>query len=129
MNRNYHTRPRKVLVVDDDPIIRDMMIDILDFEGYAISTARHGLEALEILRGDEHYLVFLDVMMPVLDGQEVCAILQAEPELRRRHVVVLMSAVDKLAEVPSLIDFVDTIMPKPFSVDDVLRIVQPYMEE
>jgi len=128
MNQNHHNKPRKVLVVDDDPIIRDMMVDILDFEGYAISTARHGLEALEILRGEEHYLVFLDVMMPVLDGQEVCAVLQAESEVRGRHVIVLMSAMDKIAEVSSLINFVDTIMPKPFSVDDVLRIVQPYME-
>ena len=67
-------------------------------------------------------------MMPVLDGQEVCAVLQAESEVRGRHVIVLMSAMDKITEVSSLINFVDTIMPKPFSVDDVLRIVQPYME-
>ncbi len=126
MNQNNKTR--KILVVDDDPIIRDMMVDILSFEGYPIDTARHGLEAMEILRGEESYLVFLDVMMPVLDGKEVCAILEAEPHLRNRHVIVLMSAVDKLAEVSSLIKNVDATMPKPFSVDDVLRIVLPYME-
>ncbi|TMB83650.1 MAG: response regulator, partial [Chloroflexi bacterium] len=80
MNQNNKTR--KILVVDDDPIIRDMMVDILSFEGYSIDTARHGLEAMEILRGEESYLVFLDVMMPVLDGKEVCAILEAEPQLR-----------------------------------------------
>ena len=80
MNQNNKTR--KILVVDDDPIIRDMMVDILSLEGYSIDTARHGLEAMEILRGEESYLVFLDVMMPVLDGKEVCAILAAEPHLR-----------------------------------------------
>ena len=126
MNQNNKTR--KILVVDDDPIIRDMMVDILSFEGYSIDTARHGLEAMEILRGEESYLVFLDVMMPVLDGKEVCAILEAEPQLRNRHFIVLMSAVDKLAEVSSLIKNVDATMPKPFSVDDVLGIVLPYME-
>ena len=126
MNQNNKTR--KILVVDDDPIIRDMMVDILSFEGYSIDTARHGLEAMEILRGEESYLVFLDVMMPVLDGKEVCAILEAEPDLRDRHVIVLMSAVDKLAEVPSLIKNVNASMPKPFSVDDVVSIVQPFME-
>ena len=125
---NQHNRPRKILVVDDDPIIRDMMVDILSFEGYSIDTARHGLEAMEILRGEESYLVFLDVMMPVLDGKEVCAILEAEPQLRNRHFIVLMSAVDKLAEVSSLIKNVDATMPKPFSVDDVVGIVLPYME-
>jgi CheY-like chemotaxis protein len=126
MNQNNKTR--KILVVDDDPIIRDMMVDILSLEGYPIDTARHGLEAMEILRGEESYLVFLDIMMPVLDGKEVCAILEAEPHLRNRHFIVLMSAVDKLAEVSSLIKNVDATMPKPFSVDDVLRFVLPYME-
>ena len=125
---NQHNRPRKILVVDDDPIIRDMMVDILSLEGYSIDTARHGLEAMEILRGEESYLVFLDVMMPVLDGKEVCAILEAEPQLRNRHFIVLMSAVDKLAEVSSLIKNVDATMPKPFSVDDVVGIVQPFIE-
>ena len=126
MNQNNKTR--KILVVDDDPIIRDMMVDILSLEGYPIDTARHGLEAMEILRGEESYLVFLDIMMPVLDGKEVCAILEAEPQLRNRHFIVLMSAVDKLAEVSSLIKNVDATMPKPFSVDDVVGIVLPYME-
>ena len=126
MNQNNKTR--KILVVDDDPIIRDMMVDILSLEGYPIDTARHGLEAMEILHGEESYLVFLDVMMPVLDGKEVCAILEAEPQLRNRHFIVLMSAVDKLAEVSSLIKNVDATMPKPFSVDDVVGIVLPYME-
>jgi len=125
---NQYNKTRKILVVDDDPIIRDMMVDILSLEGYPIDTARHGLEAMEILRGEESYLVFLDVMMPVLDGKEVCAILEAEPHLRNRHFIVLMSAVDKLAEVSSLIKNVDATMPKPFSVDDVVGIVLPYME-
>ena len=127
MNQNHNNKPLKVLVVDDDAIIRDMMIDILDFEGYTVRTARHGLEALEMLRGDEDYLVFLDLMMPVLNGQEVCTILKAEPELRRRHILVLMSAMDTLAEFPSIIDDVDTTMPKPFSVDDVLGTLEPYI--
>ena len=123
---NQDNKPRKILVVDDDPIIRDMMVDILSLEGYAIDTARHGLEAMEILRGEESYLVFLDVMMPILDGKQVCEILEAEPQLRKRHIIVLMSAVDKLAEVSSLVN-ADATMPKPFFVDDVVRIVEPYM--
>ena len=111
-------------MVDDDPIIRDMMVDILSMEGYPAHTARHGLEAMEMLRGEENYLVFLDVMMPVLDGKEVCAILEAEPTLRSRHVIVLMSAMDKLAEVSFLTQNVDATMPKPFSVDDLLEVVE-----
>ena len=125
---SQQNKNRKILVVDDDPIIRDMMVDILSLEGYPIRTARHGLEAMDILRGEENYLVFLDVMMPVLDGKEVCAILETEPHLRSRHVIVLMSAVDKLAEVSSVIKNIDATMPKPFSVDDVMEVVEPFME-
>ncbi len=123
MNQNNTTR--KVLVADDDPVIRDMMADILDFEGYAISVARNGYEALQLLRGEEDFLVFLDIMMPGMSGKDVCAVLEAEPELRRRHVIVLMSAMDNLEEAASL--KVDAILQKPFLVEDLITILKPYM--
>lgn len=119
-------KPRKILVVDDDPIIRDMMVDILDLEGYPVQVARNGLQALEALQGDENFLVFLDLLMPVMSGKEVCLALASEPDLRRRHVIVLISALDRLAEAASL--NVNTVMPKPFSTDDVMRIVETYMQ-
>ena len=126
MNRYRHNKHRHMLVVDDDPIIRDMMVDILDFEGYSICTARNGSEALEMLRGDDDYLVLLDLMMPGMSGKEVCAILEAEPALRKRHVIILMSAMDRLDESTTL--RVDATIPKPFTVDDVLGALGPYLE-
>ena len=113
--------PRAILVVDDDQVIRDMMVDILELEGYAVRLARNGLEALDFLRGDERYLVFLDLMMPILNGKELCQILDVEPELRARHTIVLMSAMDKMDEAATL--NVDALMPKPFSVDDVVGMI------
>ncbi len=123
MNQNNKTR--KVLVVDDDPVIRDMMSDILGFEGYTISAARNGLEALQLLRSEEDYLVFLDIMMPGMSGKELCSMLEAEPHLRKRHIIVLMSAIDNLEEAASL--KVDAILQKPFVVDDVINTLEPYM--
>ncbi|QBD80490.1 response regulator [Ktedonosporobacter rubrisoli] len=120
------TESREILVVDDDPIIRDMMVDIFDLEGYPIRVARNGREALEKMRQGKRYLVFLDLMMPVMDGREVCLQLDAEPEVRKRHVIVVMSAMDNLAQAATL--NVEATMPKPFSVDNVLQIIQPYME-
>src|SRR5437660_8017468 len=102
MNQKVTPRPSKVLVVDDDPVIRDMMVDILDFEGYPIRVARNGHEALELLRGEENYLVFLDLLMPIISGKEVCEILDKDPALRSRHVIVLMSALDRLEEASVL---------------------------
>ena len=122
---NQPITTRKVLVVDDDPIIRDMMADILDFEGYATCVARNGYEALQMLRGAEDFLVFLDIMMPGMSGKEVCAVLQREPELRKRHVIVLMSALDNLEEAASL--KADAILQKPFLAEDLVTILEPYM--
>ncbi|GAC1565786.1 MAG: response regulator [Ktedonobacteraceae bacterium] len=123
MSQNVKTR--KVLVVDDDPIIRDMMVDMLEYEGFSLRVARNGLEALKLLRGDEGYLVFLDVMMPMMSGKEVCEQLEAEPGTRKRHKIFLMSALDKLEEVTSC--KVDGIITKPFVVDDVLQVLELHL--
>src|SRR5260370_16147307 len=100
--KNPAIRPLKVLVVDDDGVIRNMMVDILDCEGYQPELASNGKEALQILRNQESYLVFLDMMMPVFNGKEVCAILAKHPELRQRHIIVLMSALDNIDETYNL---------------------------
>ena len=119
------TKPAKVLVVDDDPVLRDMMVDMLDFEGYPIQIVRNGNEALNILRGEGNFLVFLDLMMPGLSGRDVCTILDAEPQVRNRHVIVLMTAMDKLDEAQSL--HVEKIIFKPFVVEDVMHVIGQYM--
>ena len=70
------SRPDNILVVDDDSIIRDMMVDIL--EGYPVVTARNGREALDKLSDGKRYLVFLDLMMPLMSGEELCQRLNAD---------------------------------------------------
>ena len=123
MNQNNQTR--KILVVDDDPVIRDMMADILEFEGHTISIARNGYEALQLLRSGEEYLVFLDIMMPVMSGKELCALIGREPYMREHHRIILMSAMDNLDEAATI--DVDAILQKPFVVDGVIDILEPYM--
>jgi CheY-like chemotaxis protein len=122
---NQYNTTRKILVVDDDPVIRDMMADILDFEGYSIVVARNGNEALQMLRSDQNFLVFLDIMMPGMNGKDLCAVLESDPHLRKRHIIILMSAMDNLEDAASL--DVDAILQKPFVVDDVIDILEPYM--
>ena len=120
-------RPRTVLVVDDDAVIRTMMAEIMDFEGYPTRLARNGMEALEFLRGEDSYVVFLDVMMPGMDGIQLCQILEGEPQVRNRHIIILMSALDTLTDIPAALD-INATMPKPFTVDDVFNIIGPYMQ-
>jgi CheY-like chemotaxis protein len=128
MTNQEHVRPQRILIVDDEAVIRDMMVDILDLEGYPVEVARNGQEALEkVLHSQSNagYLIFLDLMMPVLDGYEFCHALDTEPGLRQKQVVVIMSALDQLAKASSL--HADAAMPKPFVMDDVLKVIQQYM--
>ncbi|HEY3993880.1 MAG TPA: response regulator [Ktedonobacteraceae bacterium] len=122
---NASVRPQKIVVVDDDPIIRDMMADLLESEGYTAVLVRNGQEALRLLQGPESYLVFLDLMMPTFSGKDVCAALATQPHARQRHILILMSAMDNAAETASL--DVDMLMPKPFVIEDVEEVLAAYM--
>ena len=122
---NPPVRPQKIVVVDDDPIIRDMMADLLESEGYAAVLVRNGQEALRLLQGPESYLVFLDLMMPTFSGKDVCISLAIQPQVRKRHIIVLMTALDNADETGSL--DVDMIMPKPFVIEDLEEALQTYM--
>src|SRR5258707_4150623 len=99
---NPSIKPRRILVVDDDPIIRDMMADLLESEGHTPVFARNGQEALRLLQGPESYLVFLDLMMPTFSGKEVCAVLATQPHVRQRNILILMSAMDSIPETAIL---------------------------
>lgn len=112
-----------ILVVDDDPLIRDMMVDLL--EGYNVETARNGSEALVKLRGEKDYLVFLDLMMPLMTGEELVQHLNTEPALRARHKILLMSAAALLAQTQAL--GADGTMPKPFTYEDVMDVVEKWV--
>jgi PAS domain S-box-containing protein len=77
-----------VLVVDDDPAVHDVLAATLGKEGYQITHARDGIEALNIMRTNPPDIVTLDVMMPKLDGWSVLGIMKSEPQLA--HIPVIM---------------------------------------
>jgi CheY-like chemotaxis protein len=64
-------------------------------------------------------------MMPGMSGKELCAVLEADPQLRKRHIIILMSAMDNLEEASSI--KVDAILQKPFVVDELIGILEPYI--
>ena len=64
--------PNKILIVDDESVIRELMMDILSEEGYSVESAPDAFEALELLREDDGFvLLFTDIMMPKMDGIEL----------------------------------------------------------
>jgi len=84
------SRRPSVLVVDDDQAIREVVAEVLRDEGYEVTCAENGVEALREMRKDHHPdVVLLDLMMPVMSGWEVLEQVQASDELVRIPVVVV----------------------------------------
>ena len=102
----------KILVVDDEVDIVDFMADYLTEEGYGVVKAYDGIEALDKMRQDSPDLVILDIMLPGLDGFEVCKQIRAESAVPILMVTAKCSDVDK---VVGLEIGADDYIPKPFN--------------
>lgn len=104
----------KILVVDDELRIRRIVKDFLKKENYIVDEAENGKEALEKFRNDKYDAILLDVMMPELDGWEVCKVIRNE--LKSNVPIVMLTA--KSEEEDELLGFklgVDEYISKPFS--------------
>ena len=113
-----------VLVVDDDPFIRKLIVTTLqDVSHFQLHEAIDGVEALEVARASRPRLVFLDVDMPRLDGISACRELRAAAETSATTIVMLTAAhgddVERRAEEAGA----DLFLTQPFSPLELLRIV------
>ena len=109
-----------VLVVEDEPFIRQVLAELLEEEGHCVSTATDGEAALDTIANHAPDLVLADVMMPRLGG------LGLSHRLRERGYefpIVLMSAVYAEIDIPGV-----KFIPKPFDVDQMLAILQRVLE-
>src|SRR5229473_4757142 len=114
-----------VLLIDDDPDIRDSLSDLLTEEGYPVATACNGLEGLEKLKTDcAPCVILLDLMMPVMNGWQFRAKQLSEPKLARLPVIVL-SATTEVRRYAAELKAAGFIS-KPFMLDRLLSTVQRY---
>jgi CheY-like chemotaxis protein len=116
-------QPTTVLIVDDDPAIRKMLVEVLSLEGIPTETAVNGREALDILEKSGPRVVLLDLLMPIVDGRGVMAELRSSPAERARHRVILMSAWITLEPARDLEP--DGMLAKPFTVSQLLNVIKP----
>ncbi len=81
----------KVLIVDDDPTIRKLISEVLTRQGFQVLTASDGIDAMLILKQEKPNLLVLDIMMPELNGYDVCHHIKTHPETKDVPIILLTS--------------------------------------
>ncbi len=115
---------RKILVVDDEPFILKSLTFVLKKEGFHVESATNGLEALETIRKEKPDLIFLDIMMPKMNGLEVCQWIRQDPQLRDIHVIILTAKGQEADREKGLQIGADEYMTKPFSPSMVVKRIR-----
>jgi len=115
-------KPRSVLIAEDDPGISRMIKLVLEDEGYLVTIARDGAEALALVRSLCPDVLLLDLRLPVLSGEEVATSILALPESLRPRLVVT-SASSRLKELSERIG-ADGYVQKPFELDVLIAATQ-----
>lgn len=112
-----------VLVVDDDPSIRRMIVAALRRDGYGFLEAANGRDALDIMRTEHPDVVVLDLMMPILSGWDVLHERQGDDDLRRIPVIIVSANRDP--EVATAVDSgICAFLPKPFDIGALSALVK-----
>lgn len=112
----------RILVADDDPAVRDSLRRSLAFNGYEVSTASDGQEALDLVRDSRPDLLLLDVNMPILDGLETCRRLRAAGD--DLPVLMLTARVEVGDRVLGLDVGADDYLAKPFALEELLARIR-----
>ncbi|MDY6996197.1 MAG: response regulator transcription factor [Actinomycetota bacterium] len=108
----------RILVVDDDRAVRESLRRSLSFNGYSVELAQDGREALDLIASDRPDAVVLDVMMPRVDGLEVCRQLRSTGD---DLPILVLTARDSVSErVAGLDAGADDYLPKPFALEELL---------
>ena len=113
----------KVLIVDDEPFIRLLLqqtLEELEDDGVELITTDNGETALEIIRAEAPEMVYLDVMMPKMNGFDVCQAVKRDPALSEVFIVLLTAKGQEFDKQKGIDVGADIYMTKPFNPDDVL---------
>ena len=115
---------KKILVVDDEPHILRSLTFVLKKEGYDVSSATNGEEALAKIRESKPSLMFLDVMMPKKNGYEVCQEVKGDPSLSGICIIMLTAKGQEADREKGLSLGSDEFVTKPFSPMKVVERVR-----
>ena len=111
-----------LLVIDDEEMILSMLRDVLELEGYTVLLAPNGREGLARVREAVPDLILTDVMMPVMDGHDLCHQLRADPRTAKIPVIGMSAAYRPQAD-----DAFDAMIAKPFDIPPLLALIRTWL--
>jgi CheY-like chemotaxis protein len=111
-----------ILLVEDEEPIQQFIGDLLQEEGYEVHCADHGAQALEIANQAPPDLVLTDLMMPIMNGAELCRHLRSQESTRGVPIIVMSAAGREQADDSGA----DAFIGKPFDLDALLELVSQY---
>lgn len=113
--------PKKILIVEDEANIRELLLLYLEREGYTVLEAENGVEGIKKWKSDKPDMLLLDVMMPVMDGWEVCREIRAESDVP----IIMLTAKGETADRVSGLEMgADDYIVKPLEMPEVIARVR-----
>lgn len=113
-----------IFVADDEPHIVRALSFVFERDGYAVETASDGAAALRLIRELKPRIVFLDLVMPKMTGDEVCKKIKQDMDQQDIHIVILTCKGQELDRELSIASGADSFITKPFSPKEVLKMVK-----
>jgi twitching motility two-component system response regulator PilG len=119
----------KIMVIDDSQTIRRTAETLLEREGYKVFTAKDGFEALSKIADHEPDIIFIDIMMPRLDGYQACALIKGNPRFAKTPVIMLSSKDGLFDRARGRIVGSDQYLTKPFTKDELIGAVRAHSKK
>ena len=121
--------PPTILIVDDEPNIVIPLQFLMEQNGHSTLVAQSGEEALEIISKEKPDLVLLDIMLPGVDGFEVCEIIRLNPEWRNIRIIFLTAKGRDVDIAKGMVLGADEYITKPFSNQQIIDAVKKLLEK
>jgi DNA-binding response OmpR family regulator len=121
--------PGKILIVDDEPNIVVPLQFLMEQNGYSVLVAQSGEEALEVISKDKPDLVLLDIMLPGMDGFEVCEIVRLNPDWRDTKIIFLTAKGRDVDIAKGMLLGADEYITKPFSNQQIIDCVKKLLND
>jgi DNA-binding response OmpR family regulator len=120
--------PKEILIVDDEPSIVVPIQFLMEQQGYSVLVAENGEDALDVIYKYKPDLILLDIMLPRIDGYEVCEIVRLNPEYRTTKIIFLTAKGREVEIAKGLALGADAYITKPFSNTELIAKVKELLD-